>query len=245
MIILWGKIMVRKKKQQIIHDIDKPSYDRYSKPIPITENHKKYVNLLRDKTKKIVICNGFPGTGKTLTAIYYACQAVLKEEVRGIVIVKDMRDYDGFLPGDVKTKYLPKIKQLLSYAECFLQCDYNTLLENETIIIQPLSYIQGTDYTDYIMVVDETQLISPELIYSICSRGAYRIFINGDTSPLQSTAKHIKQGKDGLSFLIECMEKSSSIGVITMDKEEDIVRDKYIKDIIINMFPKLEEFKKG
>ena len=61
---------------------------------------------------------------------------------------------------------------------------------------------------------------------------------------MQSTAQHIKQGKDGLSFLIETMSKSKTLGVVTMDKEEDIVRDSYIKEIIINMQPKLEEFKR-
>lgn len=224
---------------------EKPSYDKYKKPIPITENHKKYHNLLKDKSKKIVVCNGWAGSSKTISSVYYACQAILNNEVKGFVIVKDMRDLDGYLPGDLEDKYIPKVRQLLIYAECFLQCDYKTLLSNKTIIIQPLAYIQGTDYTDYIMIVDEAQLITPELIYCICSRGASRIFINGDTSPMQSTAKHIKQGKDGLSFLLETMKKSNSFGVVTMNNEDDIVRDSYIKEIIINMQPKLEQFKKG
>jgi phosphate starvation-inducible protein PhoH len=175
--------------------------------------------------------------------MYYACQSVLNGDVKGIVIVKDLRDADGFLPGDIWDKYIPKAKQLLTYAECFLQCDYQTLLNTGTIVIQPLAYIQGTDYTNFIMVVDEAELITPELMYSICSRGATRIFINGDTSPMQSTAKHIKQGKDGLSFLLQTMDKSASFGMVTMDKEEDIVRDPYIREVIINMQPKLEEFK--
>ena len=223
---------------------EKPVYDRYEKPVPITENHKKYHNLLKDKSKKIVVCDGWAGSSKTISAVYYACQSVLNGEVRGIVIVKDMRDLDGFLPGDLEDKYIPKVKQLLLYAECFLQCNYKTLLDTHTIIIQPLAYIQGTDYTDYIMIVDEAQLISPELMYCICSRGASRIFINGDTSPMQSTAKHIKQGKDGLSFLLQTMKKSSSFGMVTMNNENDIVRDSYIKEVIINMQPKLEQFKK-
>lgn len=228
------------------NDFDtKPHYDKYSKPVPITENHKKYHNLLKDKSKKIVVCDGWAGTSKTISAMYYACQAVLNEEVRGIVIVKDMEDLSGFLPGDIEDKYIPKVKQLLTYAECFLQCDYRTLLSNETIIIQPLSYIQGTDYTNYIMVVDECQLITPELMYCICSRGATRIFLNGDTTPMQATSRRIKQGKDGLSFLLQTMKKSNSIGIVTMDNEDDIVRDSYIKEIIVNMQPKLEEFKRG
>ena len=41
------------------------------------------------------------------------------------------------------------------------------------------------------------------------------------------------------------MEKSHSLGMVTMNKEEDIVRDPYIREVIVNMQPKLEEFKRG
>lgn len=240
--------MARAKKKSIPVEDEmeydfKPRYDRYDRPVPVTDNHRRYHNLLKDKSKKIVVCNGWAGSSKSISAMYYACQSVLNGDVKGIVIVKDLRDADGFLPGDIWDKYIPKAKQLLTYAECFLQCDYQTLLNTGTVVIQPLAYIQGTDYTNFIMVVDEAELITPELMYSICSRGATRIFINGDTSPMQSTAKHIKQGKDGLSFLLQTMDKSSSFGMVTMDKEEDIVRDPYIREVIINMQPKLEEFK--
>lgn len=238
--------MSRKKRNKEVHkEFDfKPIYDRYDKPVPITENHKKYHNLLRDKSKKIVLCNGYAGSSKSITSMYYACQAVLNNEADGIVIVKDMHDSTGFIPGTVIEKFLPKVKQLLLYAECFLQCDYQTLLETNTIIIQPLAYLQGMDYSGYVMIVDEAELITPEMMYCICSRGATRIFINGDTSPMQSTARHIKQGKDGLSFLLQTMDKSQSLGMVTMDKEEDIVRDQYIREVIVSMQPKLEEFKK-
>ncbi len=238
--------MSRRRKKEVIEDFDfKPRYDRYSKPVPISENHKKYHNLLRDETKKIVLCNGYPGSGKSVASMYYACQAILNGKVKGVVIVKDMKDYSGYLPGTLEEKFIPKVRQLLEYAECFLQCDYQTLISSKTLIIQPLDYIQGTDFTNYIMLVDEAQLITPEIMYCICSRGATRIFINGDTSPMQSTARHIKQGKDGLSFLLQTMDKSKSLGMVTMDKEEDIVRDSYIREIILNMHPKLEEFKSG
>ena len=223
----------------------KPKFDRYDKPQPITENHKKYHNLLKDYSKKIVICNGYAGTSKSISSMYYACLSVIKGEAKGIVIVKDMHDSTGYIPGTVEEKFLPKVKQLLQYAECFLQCDFQTLLNMGTIVIQPLAYLQGMDYTNYIMVVDEAELITPEMMYCICSRGATRIFINGDTNPMQSTARHIKQGKDGLSFLLQTMEKSNSLGMVTMDKEEDIVRDPYIREVIVNMQPKLEEFKRG
>ena len=218
-------------------------YNKYDKPVPVTPNHEKYHNLLKDKSKKIVICNGWAGTSKSISAIYYACQSVLNGESKGIVLVKELYDGSGFLPGTEIDKWIPKVKQLLTYIECFMQCDYRTLLEDETVVIQPLTYLQGTDYTGYIMVVDEAELISPEMMYCICSRGANRIFINGDTSPLQANEKLAKVGKSGLSFLLETMSKSTSIGIVTMDSEEDIVRDGYIKEIIIKMQPALEEFK--
>lgn len=222
---------------------DKPHYDRYDPPEPITENHKRYHQLLRDINKKIVIADGYAGSSKSISAIYFACGHVLRHEARGIVLVKEMSDDVGYLKGDLEEKYLPKVKQLLKYIECFMQCDYRTLLANETVIIQPLSYLQGMDYTGYIMCVDEAELITPEMMYCICSRGANRIFINGDTSPLQANNKLAKAGQSGLSFLMECMKGSKTIGKVTMDSEDDIVRDPYIKEVIITMQPKLEEFK--
>lgn len=230
-----------KKSKETYYD-EKPCYDTYSKPVPITENHRKYHNLLKDDSKKIVICDGWPGSSKSISAMYYACNQIINNKAKGIVLVKEMSDDTGFLKGDLVDKYLPKVKQLLRYAECFLQCDYKTLLQDEIIVIQPLSYLQGMDYTGYIMVVDEAELISPKMMYCICSRGAKRIFINGDTSPLQANNKSIRSGKDGLSFLKYTMSKSNTIGIVTMDKEEDIVRDGYIKEIILNMQPALYEF---
>lgn len=222
---------------------DKPHFDRYEPPVPITDNHKRYHQLLKDNNKKIVIADGYAGTSKSISAIYFACNHVLNHEARGIVLVKEMSDDVGYLKGDLEEKYLPKVKQLLKYIECFLQCDYHTLLNNDTVIIQPLSYLQGMDYTGYVMIVDEAELITPEMMYCICSRGANRIFINGDTCPLQANNKLAKAGQSGLSFLMECMKGSKTIGKVTMDSADDIVRDPYIKEVILTMQPKLEEFK--
>lgn len=233
---------IKQSNEFDIYD-DKPHFDRYEPPVPITENHKRYHQLLKDSNKKIVIADGYAGTSKSISAIYFACNHVLNHEARGIVLVKEMSDDVGYLKGDLEEKYLPKVKQLLKYIECFLQCDYHTLLSNNTVIIQPLSYLQGMDYTGYIMIVDEAELITPEMMYCICSRGANRIFINGDTSPLQANNKLAKAGQSGLSFLMECMQGSKSLGKVTMDSEDDIVRDPYIKEIILTMQPKLEEFK--
>lgn len=221
----------------------KPHYDDYEPPIPITENHKRYHNLLKDNSKKIVIADGYAGTSKSISAIYYACNHVLNQEAKGIVLVKEMSDDVGYLKGDLEEKYLPKVRQLLKYIECFLQCDYSTLLNKGVVVIQPLSYLQGMDYTGFIMCVDEAELITPEMMYCICSRGANRIFINGDTSPLQANNKLAKAGQSGLSFLMECMSGSKTIGKVTMDSPDDIVRDPYIKEVILTMQPKLEEFK--
>lgn len=239
--------MARAKKTKTNIDFEeyeqKPFYDKYDPPVPITENHKRYHQLLKDKTKRIVIADGWAGTSKTISAVYYACNHVLNHEAKGIVLVKEMSDDVGFLKGDLEDKYLPKVKQLLRYIECFMQCDYKTLLADETVIIQPLSYLQGMDYTGYIVICDEAELITPEACYCLCSRGATRIFINGDTSQLQANSKLAKAGMSGLSFLMECMKGSKSLGKVTMDSKDDIVRDDYIKEIILNMLPKLEEFK--
>ena len=51
--------MARAKKKSIPVEDEmeydfKPRYDRYDRPVPVTDNHRRYHNLLKDKSKKIL-----------------------------------------------------------------------------------------------------------------------------------------------------------------------------------------------
>lgn len=213
---------------------------RYAKPIAVTPNHKEYHKLLKDDEKKIVLVDGVAGTGKSITAVYYACQMMLKDKVRGIYFIRPnegLGNSVGFLPGDLWEKLSPKLKQLIVYAEAFTGMDKSFLISSGKIVIQSLHDLQGMDLTGYVLVVDEAQNITPEAMYCICTRGAEKTVINGDSNPAQIVTKN--KHNDGISFLIDTISDLPEIGVVKMDID-DIVRKDFIKNIIIRMMPKLK-----
>jgi len=224
---------------------EKPDYVRYDKPKPLTENHKRYHNLLKDKSKRIVCCSGYAGTSKSISAIYYACQAILNGESKGVCLIRPNEGVGkdiGFLPGSEQEKLFPKLKQLLTYMESFLNTDSKFLIDSKTVVVQSLYNLQGMDLTGYWLIVDESQLIDAQSMYCICTRGAEKIVLTGDVSPAQCVNKKIKTGKDGLSFLMQTMGHLPIVGVANMDKEEDIVRQDYMKQVIICMTEALEKW---
>jgi PhoH-like ATPase len=235
--------MPPRKKAVEFQEKPKPDFVRYDRPKPITENHRKYHNLLKDPQKRIVAVDGYSGSGKSISAMYYACQAVLNNDIRGIYLVRPNEGVGkdiGFLPGTELEKLTPKLRQLLLYAESFLNTDIKTLIDNKTIIVQSLYNLQGMDLTGHWLIIDETQLLDAKSMYCICTRGAERIILTGDCSPAQCFTKGIKKGKDGLSFLMETMGHLPIVGVANMNSEDDIVRQDYMKLVIVCMTEALE-----
>ena len=227
---------------------EKPNYARYDKPMPITDNHRRYHKLLKDISKRYVIADGIAGTGKSITAVYYAVQAVLRGEARGIYFVRANegigRDI-GYTKGTETDKLLPILKQLCIYASSFFNDSIDNLLYDGRIALQSLNKLQGLDLTEYILIVDEAQLIEPEAMYCIVTRGAEKTILIGDCRPEQSVCRRIKQGKDGLSFLLHYLGDSPSVGIISMDSEDDIVRQGFMKEVVMKLTGTLEEWNKG
>jgi hypothetical protein len=57
------------------------------------------------------------------------------------------------------------------------------------------------------------------------------------------TNRKIKVGEDGLSFLINTLKGIDVFGAVEMNNENDIVRQEYMRKIIIRMMPELEKIK--
>ena len=223
----------------------KPEYSRYDKPVPITENHKKYHRLLKDISKHYVVADGYAGSGKSISAVYFAVQAVLRGEAKGIYFVRANegigRDI-GYTKGSEVDKLLPILKQLCIYASSFFNDSIENLLFEERIVLQSLNKLQGLDLTGYWLIVDESQLVEPEAMYCILTRGAEKTILIGDCRPEQSVNKRIAKGKDGLSFLMHYLGDSPSVGCISMNSEDDIVRQGFMKEIVRKLTGSLEEW---
>lgn len=218
---------------------EKPNYVRYDKPVPITSNHRKYHNLLKDKSKQVVVCTGWAGVGKSCTSSYYASQALLDGYVDGVVLVRSLEGVGknpGAYPGSDVEKNEPKLRQLLRYISSFTNSDPEYLLLSQQVIICGLYDIQGMDFTNKYVLITEAQTLTPQEMYIVLTRGAKKIVLEGDTlAQGQCTNRSIKYGEDGLSFLFDKLDGLNFVGSVVMDNTDDIVRCDYIKEIIIRM----------
>ncbi len=225
---------------------EKPDYVRYDKPKPITENHRKYHNLCMNDRKRIVLCKGWAGTSKSITAAYFASQAVLDGRTTGITLVRSLEGVGkdpGAYPGDDYLKNFPKLRQLATYISSFLNDSIENLVREGVLNIVGLYDIQGQDFSNRWFIVTECQTLTPEQMYQVCTRGADKIILEGDTCPAQLTNRKIKPGEDGLSFLMNTIGDLDFVGKVSMDDEDDIVRKDYMKQVIVRMMPELEKLR--
>jgi Predicted ATPase related to phosphate starvation-inducible protein PhoH len=233
-------------KQRQFRDLPKPDYVRYERPVAVTENHRKYHRYLKDKSKYIVVCDGYAGTSKSISAVYYAVQAVLRGEAKGIYLVRANEGIGkdiGYTKGTDIDKLMPILKQLTIYCSSFFNEPIESLIDSETVVLQSLYRLQGMDLTGYILIVDEAQLISPEAMYCILTRGAEKVILTGDCRPEQCVNRSLKKGKDGLSFLMHYLGGSPMVGIVNMNSEDDIVRKGYMKEIIMKLTGSLDEWR--
>ena len=195
--------------------------------------------LLKDPSKKIVCCTGFAGVGKTIVAAYYACNTMYKSEHDGIVLVRSLEGCGknpGAYPGTDLEKNEPKLRQLISYISCYTGMSIESLILSEKVKICGLYDIQGMDFTNKFIIVTEAQTLTPEEMYIVLTRGGYKIVLEGDTlAKGQCTNKSLKFGEDGLSFLFSTLGDLDFVGQCSLDSPDDIVREPYIKDIILRM----------
>jgi phosphate starvation-inducible PhoH-like protein len=211
---------------------------------PITENHKRYHELCADPDKRVVLCTGYAGSGKSIIASFYGVKYLNDYDCNEIVVMRSLEGLGkdpGAYPGDAFEKNEPKLKQIMKYVEKFSRCDIYQMIRAEKFSIQSLYDVQGTDLTGKVLIVTEAQTLTAEEMYSVLTRGAEKVIIEGDVCAAQSVNHKIKVGYDGLSFLIDTIGDLPFVGVVEMNEEKDIVRNDYMRMIIMRMMPAIEE----
>jgi len=176
-------------------------------------NQASYVQNLRSQD----LCFGIgpAGTGKTYLAVATAVEALDKEEVRRIVLVRpavEAGERLGFLPGDMSQKVDPYLRPMYDALYEMLGFDrVGRLIEKNIIEIAPLAFMRGRSLNESFIILDEAQNTTAEQMKMFLTRMGYgsRAVVTGDTTqidlPRQQTSglKHvlgILQGVSGVSF---------------------------------------------
>jgi len=158
---------------------------------------------------------GPAGTGKTYLAVACAVDALERDKVKRIVLVRpavEAGERLGFLPGDLAQKVDPYLRPLYDALYDLMGFEKTgKLLERGTIELAPLAYMRGRTLNHAFIILDEAQNTTPEQMKMFLTRigfGATAV-VNGDVTQTDLArgqksglieARRILEGVRGLAF---------------------------------------------
>ncbi|HUQ74344.1 MAG TPA: PhoH family protein [Burkholderiales bacterium] len=133
---------------------------------------------------------GPAGTGKTYLAVACGVDALERDKVKRIVLVRpavEAGERLGFLPGDLAQKVDPYLRPL--YDALFDLMGFEKtgkLLERGTIELAPLAYMRGRTLNHAFIILDEAQNTTPEQMKMFLTRIGFgaKAVVNGDVTQI-------------------------------------------------------------
>lgn len=172
----------------------------------------------------LTIIDGRAGTGKTHLAVCYALEQLALNKIKAsdlnkIVITRATvmrKDHNnGFLPGDIQEKFNPWLQPIYDNMLQFFEggkVEIENKINDGTIEIVPLCFLQGRTFLDSIIIVDEAQQLidlEVEMLFTRIGKGSKMIFC-GDIR------QKIIDGKSGLEALTYIAKQSNQIGYVSL-----------------------------
>ncbi|HXR57979.1 MAG TPA: PhoH family protein [Burkholderiales bacterium] len=138
----------------------------------------------------ITIGIGPAGTGKTYLAVACAVDALERDKVKRIVLVRpavEAGERLGFLPGDLAQKVDPYLRPLYDALYDLAGFDKTAkLLERGTIELAPLAYMRGRTLNNAFVILDEAQNTTPEQMKMFLTRIGFgaKAVVTGDVTQI-------------------------------------------------------------
>jgi len=204
-----------------------------------TPRQVSYLQQIQDHD--ITFGIGPAGTGKTYLAVASAVDAMTRDRVKRIVLVRpavEAGERLGFLPGDLNQKVDPYLRPL--YDALYDLAGYDTvnkMFERGAIEVAPLAYMRGRTLNQSFIILDEAQNTTPEQMKMFLTRIGFgtKAVITGDVTQID-LQRHQKSG------LVEAQKILKDVKGIafTQFMSQDVVRHPLVQKII-NAYEKFEQ----
>lgn len=191
----------------------------------------KYVKTIRKQDINFGV--GPAGTGKTYLAVACAVEALTRDDVERILLVRpavEAGEKLGFLPGDLAQKIDPYLRPL--YDALYEMMGYEQvgrLIERNVIEIAPLAYMRGRTLSNAYVILDESQNTTREQMKMFLTRIGFgsKAVITGDVTQID-----LPRGKySGLKHAIRVLKGVEGIG-FTQFENRDVVRHPLVQRIV-------------
>lgn len=196
-----------------------------------TPRQVEYLQQIQDHD--ITFGIGPAGTGKTYLAVASAIDAMSRDRVKRIVLVRpavEAGEKLGFLPGDLNQKVDPYLRPL--YDALYDLAGYdsvNKMFERGAIEVAPLAYMRGRTLNQSFIILDEAQNTTPEQMKMFLTRIGFgtKAVITGDVTQID-LQRHQKSG------LVEAQKILKDVKGIAMTHflSADVVRHPLVQKII-------------
>ena len=176
---------------------------------------------------------GPAGTGKTYLAVACAVDALEREAVKRIVLVRpavEAGERLGFLPGDMAAKVDPYLRPLYDALYDLMGFDkVAKMFDRGAIEIAPLAFMRGRTLNHSFVILDEAQNTTPEQMKMFLTRIGFgsKAVVTGDVTQIDLA----RGRKSGLVEAVEVLKKVRGIA-FTYFEAEDVVRHPLVQRIV-------------
>ena len=185
------------------------------------------------QTHDITFAIGPAGTGKTYLAVACAVDALERDSVKRIVLVRpavEAGERLGFLPGDMAQKVDPYLRPLYDALYDLMGYDkVAKMFERGAIEIAPLAFMRGRTLNHSFTILDEAQNTTPEQMKMFLTRMGFgsKCVVTGDITQVDLA----RGQKSGLVDAEEVLKKTRGIA-FTRFGTEDVVRHPLVQRIV-------------
>ncbi len=196
-----------------------------------TANQSEYLRAIVEHD--ITFGIGPAGTGKTYLAVACAVDALERDAVKRIVLVRpavEAGERLGFLPGDLTQKVDPYLRPLYDALYDLMGFEkVGKLFERGAIEIAPLAFMRGRTLNHSFVILDEAQNTTPEQMKMFLTRIGF-----GAKAVLTGDVTQIDLQKGQRSGLIDAQEVLSGVRGIAFIRftSLDVVRHPLVQRIV-------------